>query len=193
MLSLKNLTEQELIVAYCNGKEHAINELINRTQAKVYNGVYFLVKDKYLAEDLVQDTYIKALRKLREGAYVNDGKFSAWLTRIARNLCMDYFRVAQRHVKVTLKSGRDIFEVLEFEEGNKEDAIIEEQTGTTLRKMLEHIPLDQREVIVMRLFGNMSFKEIAEETNSTLNTCLGRMRYGLRNMRKLMLEKQLAL
>jgi RNA polymerase sigma factor (sigma-70 family) len=193
MLSLKNLTEQELIVAYCNGKEHAINELINRTQAKVYGGVYFLVKDKYLAEDLVQDTYIKALRKLREGAYVNDGKFSAWLTRIARNLCMDYFRVAQRHVKVTLKSGRDIFDVLEFEDTNREDAIMEQQTGNTLRKMLEHIPLDQREVLVMRLFGNMSFKEIAEETNSTLNTCLGRMRYGLRNMRKLMQEKQLVL
>jgi RNA polymerase sigma-70 factor (ECF subfamily) len=193
MLSLKNLTEQELIVAYCNGKEHAINELINRTQTKVYSGVYFLVKDKYLAEDLVQDAYIKALRKLREGAYVNDGKFTAWLTRIARNLCMDYFRVAQRHVKVTLKSGRDIFDVLEFEDTNHEDAIMELQTGNTLRKMLDHIPLDQREVLVMRLFGNMSFKEIAEETNSTLNTCLGRMRYGLRNMRKLMQEKQLVL
>jgi RNA polymerase sigma factor (sigma-70 family) len=193
MLSLKNLTEQELIVAYCNGQEHAINELITRTQSKVYNGVYFLVKDKYLAEDLVQDTYIKALRKLREGAYVNDGKFAAWLTRIARNLCMDYFRVAQRHVKVTLKSGRDIFEVLEFEDTNHQDAIMDQQTGNTLRKMLDHIPLDQREVLVMRLFGNMSFKEIAEETNSTLNTCLGRMRYGLRNMRKLMQEKQLVL
>jgi RNA polymerase sigma factor (sigma-70 family) len=193
MLSFKNLSEQDLIVAYSNGHEPAINELINRTHGKLYTAIYLLVKDKYLAEDFVQDTYVKAIKKLREGAYLNDGKFMAWLSCIGRNLCMDYFRVSNKNIKVTMKNGRDVFDVLEFEDSNIEAEIISEQSANTMHKMLELIPFEQREVVMLRLFCNMSFSEIAEEINCPLNTCLGRMRYGLNNLRKIMVEKQLVL
>jgi RNA polymerase sigma factor (sigma-70 family) len=193
MLSFKNLSEQELIVAYSNGHEPAINELINRTHGKLYTAIFILVKDKYLAEDFVQDTYVKAVKKLREGAYLNDGKFTAWLSRIGRNLCMDYFRVAQKNIKITMKCGRDIFDVLEFEDSNVEDEIISSQSGEIMHKMLDLIPIEQKEVVMLRLFGNLSFSEIAEEVNCPVNTCLGRMRYGLINLRKIMVEKQLVL
>jgi RNA polymerase sigma factor (sigma-70 family) len=194
MQSFKQLTEKELVQAYINGAEQAISELVQRTKSKVYTAIYMLVKDKYLAEDILQEVYIKAVHKLKANAYANDGKFSAWLCKIARNLCMDYFRSIQNKAKkITLSDGRDIFEYLDFPVQNEEDKVIKMESGNRVKKLLEYIPQDQRDVIVMRLYSDMSFKEIAEETNTTINTCLGRMRYGLINLRKLIEQKQLVM
>jgi RNA polymerase sigma factor (sigma-70 family) len=195
MLQKINFSETELIEDYLsNGNEHSLNQLLQRTQGKVFTSIYILVKDKYLAEDILQDTYIRAIQKMRAGLYLNDGKFSAWLSRIARNLCMDYFRSAKRHIKVTLSDGRDIFDFLPLEEEtNIQDQLMLAQSGERLRLMLGQIPLEQREVIMMRLFSEMSFKEIADETNISINTALGRMRYGLLNLRKMMQERCLVL
>jgi RNA polymerase sigma factor (sigma-70 family) len=190
----KQLTECALIEAYLQGDEQAINELIKRTSNKVYTSVYILVKDKYLAEDITQETYLKAVQKLKANGYTHDNKFGAWLVRIARNLSMDYFRTLQRKSNITLSNGKDIFEVFDFStDENVETKWMNNQSAERVRKMLGLIPHDQRDVIVMRLFGEMSFKEIAATTDATLNTCLGRMRYGLINLRKLMQEKSLVL
>jgi RNA polymerase sigma factor (sigma-70 family) len=193
MQKYNQFSEQELIVAFMGGSDAAVNELVGRTKDRVFTTAYLLVKDKYLAEDMVQDAYVKAIKKIRAGLYANDGKFCAWVCRIVRNLCMDYFRSSSRTTKVTLSNGRDIFDYLELEDANVQDGIMQKQSGTRVKKLLELLPQEQRDVIVMRLFADMSFKDIAEETNSTLNTCLGRMRYGLLNLRKLVQEKQLVL
>ncbi len=193
MPTLKTQTEQDLIIAYQAGADNAMSELVNRTHKKVYTALYLLVKDKYIAEDLMQETYIKALAKIKAGEYANEGKFAAWLARVAHNLCMDYFRVAKRNVKVTLSDGRDIFDYINIGVENTEDKIMKVESGKRAKMLLNHIPQEQREVIVMRLYGKMSFAEIAEETGVTLNTALGRMRYALINLRKLVEEKQMVL
>ncbi|MFM2191595.1 MAG: hypothetical protein RLZZ118_552 [Bacteroidota bacterium] len=193
MQSFKQLTEQELVQAFANGTEQAISELVCRTKGKLYTTIYVLVKDKYLAEDILQDAYIKAIDKIRQGHFSNDGKFCAWISRIARNLCMDYFRKGEGKAKIVLSDGRDIFDYLDLQDDNIQDRMMSKQSGSRVRQLLELIPQDQRDVIVMRLFGNMSFKEIAEESNTTLNTCLGRMRYGLLNIRKIVEERQLVI
>ncbi len=193
MQSFQTLTEQELITLVQNGHENAVTELVRRTKDKVYTSIYLLVRDKYIAEDFLQEVYIKALQKLRVQAYANDGKFGAWLVRIARNMCMDHFRASAKKTKVTLPNGRDIFDYLDLQEGTVQDSMMAKQSSNRVKQLLTLIPQDQRDVIVMRLFAKMSFKEIAEETNTTLNTCLGRMRYGLLNMRKIVEERQLVL
>jgi RNA polymerase sigma factor (sigma-70 family) len=194
MLETSNYSETELINNYLNGDAKSLNQLLRQTQNKVYTSIYILVKDKYLAEDILQDTYIRAVKKLEQGLYENDGKFTAYLCRIGRNLCMDHFRSAKRRTKVTLSDGRDIFDYLPMEEeSNIQDQLMLAQSGERLRLMLGQIPEEQREVITMRLYAEMSFKEIAEENNISINTALGRMRYGLLNLRKLMQEKNLVL
>jgi RNA polymerase sigma factor (sigma-70 family) len=194
MQRFKHLTEQELVQSYIDGLDHAISELVSRTKNNLYSVVYLLVKDKYLAEDIAQEAYIKAIKKIKSGEYTNDGKFSAWVSRIGRNLCMDHFRMVQsRDKKVVLSDGRDIFDYLDLQDVNIEDKLMTEQSSIRVKKLLEFIPQEQRDVIVMRLFGKMSFKEIAEECNVTLNTSLGRMRYGLINLRRVIEERQLVL
>jgi RNA polymerase sigma-70 factor (ECF subfamily) len=193
MQSFKQLTEQELVQAFANGTEQAISELVCRTKGKLYTTIYVLVKDKYLAEDILQDAYIKAIDKIRQGHFSNDGKFCAWISRIARNLCMDYFRKGEGKAKIVLSDGRDIFDYLDLQDDNIQDRMMSKQSGSRVRQLLELIPQDQTDVIVMLLFGNKSFKEIAEESNTTLNTCLGRMRYGLLNIRKIVEERQLVI
>jgi RNA polymerase sigma factor (sigma-70 family) len=194
MQRFKHLTEQELVQSYIDGVDPAISELVSRTKNNLYSVVYLLVKDKYLAEDIAQEAYIKAIKKIKSGQYANDGKFSAWVCRIGRNLCMDHFRMVQsRDKKVVLSDGRDIFDYLDLQDANIEDKLMTEQSSIRVKKLLEFIPQEQRDVIVMRLFGKMSFKEIAEECNVTLNTSLGRMRYGLINLRRVIEERQLVL
>ncbi len=191
---LKQLTEEALIEAYVNGNELAINELVHRTKDKVFTSIYILVKDKYLAEDFTQETYIKAIQKIKSNSYVHDNKFSAWLVRIGRNLCMDYFRTLRRKSNITLANGKDIFEFFDFKDEDLfTDVIMKKESGQRVRKMLKEIPEEQRDVIVLRLFADMSFKEIAVLTETTINTCLGRMRYGLINLRRIMVEKSMVL
>ena len=193
METIKNLTDEKLIELIETCHEGAIAEFLERYKSRFYTAAYLLVKDRYIAEDLFQDACVKIINSIRAGKYNEDGKFLPWALRITRNLCFDYLRVAKRTTKVTLPDGRDIFELLDIGEGNVEDRIMIAQSGDKARRMLEQIPYEQREVIVLRLYGNLSFKEIAELTEVGINTALGRMRYGLLNLRRMMEDKKIVL
>jgi RNA polymerase sigma-70 factor (ECF subfamily) len=152
-----------------------------------------LVKDKYLAEDLFQDMFIKVIDTIRGGRYTEEGKFLPWAMRIAHNLCVDHFRRVKRTPTIKTSDNHDIFEVLNFSNDNAEERIMKNQSYDRIRRMLDLLPEEQREVIILRHYADLSFKEIATLTNCSINTALGRMRYGLINMRKMMTEKQIAL
>jgi RNA polymerase sigma factor (sigma-70 family) len=193
MFKYQNHTEQQLVAAYSNGDFSAIDELVYRTQDKVMSTIYYLVRDRELANDLLQETYLKAVKKIKQGLYNNDGKLTAWLNCIARNMCMDYFRSHKNNTTSTCNGGKDIFDFLHLEAPDHEASIMSKESAVRVRELLEHLPQDQLEIITMRIFGDMSFKEIAEETGLSINTCLGRMRYGLINLRKMVKEKELVL
>jgi RNA polymerase sigma factor (sigma-70 family) len=193
MNTFKKLTEADLIQMVLQNHEGAIAELLDRNKSKFYTAAYLLVKDRYIAEDIFQDACIKIINSIRNGKYTEDGKFLPWAIRITRNLCYDYLRVAKRTPKVTMPDGIDVFDFLSNGEHTMEDRMMNKQSGDSVRKMLDFIPYEQREVIVMRMYGNLSFKEIADMTNVGINTALGRMRYGLLNLRKMMDEKGILL
>jgi RNA polymerase sigma-70 factor (ECF subfamily) len=151
-----------------------------------------LVKDKYLAEDLFQDTFLKIIKTIKEGKYSEQGKFLPWAIRVARNLCMDYFRRTRLQVTITLPDGQDISSLLGSSDWAS-DAIEKRQVHDTVRKLVEDLPEEQREVIVLRIYADLSFKEISDLTGVSINTALGRMRYALINLRKLVVDKQLVL
>ena len=193
MKNLTHLTDQELIHAYINGDSNSLSVVVERHKNKIFTSIYLLVKDKYLAEDLFQDLFIKIIDTLRTGRYSEEGKFLPWALRIAHNLCVDHFRKVKRSPSIKTSDNHDIFEVLNFSESSSEDTVMESQTNDRVRKMIDMLPEDQREVIILRNYADLSFKEIATLTNSSINTCLGRMRYALLNLRKMMKEKQIAL
>ena len=192
MNSLNNLSEKELVQLYLNGNVHALSTLISRYKDRIYTAIYLLVKDKYMAEDLFQDVFIRIIDTLKAKGYSNEGKFLPWALRIAHNLCVDHFRKIKRTPFITTSDDRDIFEVLNFSEPNAETRLIQSQRHERVRKMIDLLPEDQREVIILRHYADLSFKEIASITNCSTNTALGRMRYGLINMRKMTLEKKFA-
>jgi RNA polymerase sigma-70 factor (ECF subfamily) len=192
MNSLNNLSEQELIQLYLKGNTDALSCLISRYKDKIYSSIYLLVKDKYLAEDIFQEVFIRIIDSLKGKGYSNEGKFLPWALRISHNLCVDHFRKVKRTPKITTSDDRDIFEVLNFSEPNAETRLIQSQRHEKVRKMIDLLPEDQREVIILRHYGDLSFKEIASITKCSTNTALGRMRYGLINMRKMTLEKNIA-
>jgi RNA polymerase sigma factor (sigma-70 family) len=187
-----NLSDAELVLAYQQGHEQALSVLINRHKDKVYTALYMLVKDKYLAEDLFQDTFLKIIKTIKEGKYSEQGKFLPWAIRVARNLCMDYFRRTRLQVTITLPDGQDISSLLGSSDWAS-DAIEKRQVHDTVRKLVEDLPEEQREVIVLRIYADLSFKEISDLTGVSINTALGRMRYALINLRKLVVDKQLVL
>ena len=185
-------TDQELIVQYLRGKELALERLIHRHKDKVFSSIYMTVRDTVLAEDIFQDTFIKVVDTLRNGKYDEQGKFLPWVIRIGHNLCLDHFRRVKRAPKITDSDGNDIFNVLKFSDiNNAEDKLIYEQHANKLRALVDLLPEEQREVIVMRHYLNFSFKEIADMTGVSINTSLGRMRYGLLRLRKMIEEKQI--
>ena len=167
--------------------------LVNRYKDKVYTSSYLLVKDKYLAEDIFQYAFIKVIENINAGRYNDKWNLSEWLMRIAHNLCLDHFRRIKRRPTIKTSDDRNIFEVINFNEPWADEKIIGLQRHERVQKLLEMLPEDQREVIVMRHYADLSFKEIAKLTNCSINTALGRMRYGLNNLRKVMTEKQLAI
>lgn len=193
MLSYANRSDSELIRAYHNGDAIALEELVSRHKDRVYTSILFLVKDKYLAEDLFQDVFIKIIDTIRQKRYNDEGKFISWAMRIAHNLCVDHFRRVKRSPNMINTEGKDVFEWLHFSEETAETKMMRRQSHDRVQRMLEQLPEEQKEVIVLRHYGNLSFKEIAEITNCSINTALGRMRYGLINLRKLMMEKQISL
>src|SRR5690242_20349429 len=186
-------TDHELIHLFVDGNLEALETLVLRHKDKLYTSILFLVKDKYLAEDIFQDVFIRIIDTMRSGRYTEEGKFLPWVMRIAHNLCIDYFRKVKRSPSIKTSTDHDIFEVLNFSEPGMEEKMIQGQSHERVRKMLDMLPEDQKEVIVMRHFADLSFKEIANITGCSINTALGRMRYGLINLRKMMIEKQIAL
>jgi RNA polymerase sigma factor (sigma-70 family) len=193
MKCLTNLTDQQLIHLYVDGDANALSTLVYRYKDKIYTSIYLLVKDKYLAEDIFQDAFIKIIDTLKGGKYTDEGKFLPWAMRIAHNLCVDHFRKIKRSPSIKTSDDRDIFEVLNFSEPGADHRIMQGQSHDKVRKMLDLLPEDQREVIILRHYADLSFKQIASLTDCSINTALGRMRYGLINLRKMMAEKQIAL
>ncbi|MEJ7611603.1 MAG: sigma-70 family RNA polymerase sigma factor [Ferruginibacter sp.] len=187
------LSDQQIVHMYINGDTAAFSTLITRYKDKIFTSIYLLVKDRYLAEDIFQDVFIRVIDTLRSGRYTDEGKFLPWVMRIAHNLCVDHFRKVKRNPTIKTSDDRDIFEVLNFSEPGIDVQIMNGQTSDKVRKMIDMLPEDQREVIILRHYADLSFKEIAQLTNCSINTSLGRMRYGLLNLRKLMTEKQIAL
>ncbi len=193
VIKLQSKSDQDLVHQYIQGQETSLEELIRRHKSKIYTSIYLLVKDSYLAEDIFQDTFIKVINTLKAGKYNEEGKFLPWVIRIAHNLVIDYFRKEKRTPVVTTVEGFDIFEVLKFYDESTEDRIIREQTHRDLRELIHLLPSEQKEVLIMRHYGELSFKEISEITNVSINTALGRMRYALNNLRKMILSRELSL
>ena len=190
---LSKLSDHELINSFNTGNVNALEVLVLRHKDKLYTSIFFLVKDKYLAEDIFQDVFIRVIDTIKGGRYTEEGKFLPWAMRIAHNLCVDYFRKVKRTPTIRNSEEQDIFEVLNFTEESAEDKLIKKQSHSRVKDMLDLLPEDQREVIILRHYADMSFKEIAQITNCSINTALGRMRYGLINLRKMMVTKQISL
>ena len=193
MTSLRQKTDHELIHQFRDGDLKALEALVIRHKDKLYTSILFLVKDKYLAEDIFQDVLIKVIDTIRGGRYTEEGKFLPWAMRIAHNLCVDHFRKVKRTPAIKTSDDRDIFEVLNFTEEGADTKMMKRQSHDRVRQMLDMLPEDQKEVIILRHYADLSFKEIASLTNCSINTALGRMRYGLINLRKMMVEKKIAL
>ncbi|HQI46642.1 MAG TPA: sigma-70 family RNA polymerase sigma factor [Bacteroidales bacterium] len=187
------ISDQELIDSYLSGNHASIEKLIRRHKRKVFTYICLNVKNKHLAEDLFQDTFIKVINTLRQGSYNDEGKFLPWVMRIAHNLIIDYFRKSNRIPTIENNDEYDIFNTIKIFDECVEERLITEQIHKDVKKLIDLLPDDQKEVIVMRHFGDMSFKEIAEQTNVSINTALGRMRYALINLRRLIKEKDIIL
>ena len=193
MKALSKLSDNELIHLFTGGQTDALEALVLRHKEKIYTSILFLVKDKYLAEDIFQDVFIRIIDTMRGGRYTEEGKFLPWAMRIAHNLCVDHFRKVKRTPTIRNSENNDIFEVINFSEESAETKMTRAQSHDRVRYMLDQLPEDQREVIVLRHFADLSLKEIASMTDCSINTALGRMRYGLINLRKMMVQKQIAL
>jgi RNA polymerase sigma factor (sigma-70 family) len=186
-------TDQELIRDYLAGSERALEGLITRHKEKVFTSIIIFTKDRFLAEDLFQDTFIKVINKLKAGKYKEEGKFLPWVMRISYNICIDYYRKTKRSPKVTNTDGFDIFDILPLSEESPEQLMMGNQSRDKVRKLLDELPEEQKEVVLLRHYYDFSFKEIAELTGVSINTALGRMRYSLINLRKIIEEKQIQL
>lgn len=187
------LNDNELIVGYLKGNHQMLELLIERYQKKIFSYILTVVKDKNIAEDIFQDTFIKIINTIRGGYYKEEGKFIQWAMRIAHNLTIDYFRKQKRVPTVENRSDYSIFETIKVYDESMEDKIIIEQIHSDIRALIELLPDEQKEVVMLRHYSELSFKEIAEQTNVSINTALGRMRYALINIRKMMKEKSIAL
>jgi RNA polymerase sigma factor (sigma-70 family) len=183
------LQDHELVNLYIAGDEPCLEILIARHKKRVFSYIMMVVRDRHLAEDIFQDTFIKVIQTLKRGSYSDEGKFLPWVLRIAHNLVIDHFRRVKRMPLVDVGEDFDIFSVLTLRQGNVEDKIVKTQIRSGVRKAIEKLPQEQREVLIMRHYLDMSFKEIADTTNCSINTALGRMRYALINLKK-SLEKQ---
>lgn len=187
------MNDQELVNLYTAGDESSLELLIARHKKRIFSYIMMVVRDKHLAEDIFQDTFIKVIATLKRGSYNDEGKFLPWVLRISHNLIIDHYRRLKRMPMVDAGEDFDLFSVLRLRQGNVEDRMIKTQIRGDIRRMIEKLPHEQREVLVMRHFLDMSFKEIADSTNVSINTALGRMRYALINLRKMAEEKQIAL
>ncbi|MGA3013297.1 MAG: sigma-70 family RNA polymerase sigma factor [Bacteroidales bacterium] len=192
-MNAQAVTDQELIGRYLAGNQSSLEKLIRRHKNRIFAYILMIVKEKELAEDLFQDTFIKVINTIRSGSYKEEGKFIQWAMRIAHNLIIDHFRKAKRIPTVENRDDFDIFERVPIPVESIEERIIMDQIHKDVKKLIDYLPKEQREVLIMRHYGDMSFKDIAEVTNVSINTALGRMRYALINLRKLVDEKNIIL
>jgi RNA polymerase sigma-70 factor (ECF subfamily) len=183
-MEIKQISDSVLVALYQNGNEKAFAELVRRYKSKVYTTIYLIVKDSYIAEDILQETFIKAVQTIKSGKYNEEGKFLPWIVRIAHNMAIDFFRREKRYPTIVLEDGSPVLNNMEFAEESFESVQIRNETFARLRDMIQQLPESQREVLLMRHYGDMSFQEIADATGVSINTALGRMRYALINLRK---------
>ncbi len=189
-----SVSDKELIRKYLDGDHVALEKLISKHENRVFAYIFMVVKDKDLAEDIFQDAFIKVVNTLRAGNYKEEGKFLQWVMRISHNLIIDHFRKEKRIPVVNNSSDDfDIFDTIQLEAPSVEESMVTDQIHRDVRRLVEYLPEEQREVLKMRHYANMSFKDIAEQTDVSINTALGRMRYALINLRKLIEEKNLIL
>ncbi|GAB5474451.1 MAG: sigma-70 family RNA polymerase sigma factor [Maribacter sp.] len=187
------LEDSVLIKSYINGDERALETLINRHNQRISSFIYSKVNDRGITEDIFQDTFIKVIRTLKRGTYSEEGKFLPWVMRIAHNLIIDHFRKSSRMPMYDGADSFNVFSVMGDEKLNAENQIIKNQIDSDLTVLIEELPEDQREVLMMRIYKDMSFKEISENTGVSINTALGRMRYALINLRKIINENNIVL
>lgn len=194
METLKKMTDEELVIAYSKGNNQAFDMLLGRYEQKVYSYIYFIVRSNDLADDIFQETFVKAITTIRQGRYREKGKFGAWITRIAHNLIIDYFRQERiGNVFSNDESEVDLLNNIQLAENTIEHAMIEDQIRGDIRKLIKQLPVNQQEVVYLRFYKGLSFQEIAEITNVSINTSLGRMRYAILNLRKMVDKHGIAL
>lgn len=184
-MRINQLTDRQLVDLYLKGKEDAFAELLARYKSRVYGKITMYVKDRAAAQDIFQDTFMKAINALKDGQYNEEGKFSAWIMRIAHNLCIDYFRGKKKMPMSRANDDYDPFDFISSGEKNSEEKTVNTQVLNDTKRLLEFLPQEQKEIVMMRLYYDMSFKEISETLDISINTALGRMRYALINLRKL--------
>ena len=194
MDNLKKMTDEELVILYSKGENQAFDTLLNRYQNRLYSYIYFIVKSTELAEDIFQETFVKAIMTIKQGRYTENGKFPAWLTRIAHNLIIDNYRQERNENVISNDDSEiDLLNNMKLSEGTIEMEIINEQIHDDVRHLVKQLPDNQREVIYMRFYQDLSFKEIADITGVSINTALGRMRYAILNLRRMAEEKEMIL
>lgn len=181
--------DEELVALYIAGNEACMEMLINRYKTRVFTAIQLVVNDRYIAEDIFQETFLRVIHTLQKGKYEESGKFLPWVIRIARNLAMDYYRSTKRMPTISSSDNDDIFANMRFADSNSEDNAIRRQNKNGLRELIKQLPAEQKEVLILRHYGDLSFKEIADVCNCSINTALGRMRYALINLRKMIEEK----
>lgn len=191
------MSDKELVSIYIKGNELALEELVNRHRSKIYSYIFVTIKNQALAEDFFQDTFIKVIKTLKSGRYNEEGKFLPWVMRIAHNLMIDHFRKEKKFRKVSGRSrdneDMDIFSTIGYDELNAEQKLVKNQVRTDVKELIERLPAEQKEVVKLRHYYDMSFKEISDFTNVSINTALGRMRYALINLRKMVDEHGVSL
>ncbi len=193
-MNVQVLSDRTLLDRYLSGDRSAISQLIERHSRRVRDYIRMMVKDRDVAEDIFQETFIKAVRVIDEGRYTDNGKFLSWILRIAHNQVIDYFRAQRQNKTVTeAEAGFDLLGSLRFAEKTVEDSLVARQIESDVRALIRALPAEQRDVVLMRYFSGLSFKEIAEQTGVSINTALGRMRYALINLRRMIKEKNLVL
>lgn len=188
----RSVSDSQLVSLYQQGNEEAFKSLLHRHKSKVYTAIYLIVKDRYVAEDLLQESFIKAVNTIKGGRYNEEGKFLPWICRIAHNMAIDHFRKEKRHPEIVLEDGSAVFNSLQFSGNTMELEEIGRENKKWLRQCVRELPNEQKQVLIMRHYLDMSFQEIADRTGVSINTALGRMRYALINLRKLMMKSQYA-
>jgi len=194
MADLINLSDEELVKGFADGNQRCFNTLIDRHKQKIYSFIFLMVRKQELAEDIFQDSFLKVHSSIKEGKYAESGKFASWVMRIAHNLIIDHFR-KQKHLPMVyeVENARDIFNNVKLSDGSIEDRMVYDEIMNDVSALVELLPDNQRQVVKMRHYLGMSFKEIADETGVSINTALGRMRYAILNLRKMMEEKNILL